>query len=426
MGVMGGVAAAVMVFTAWGCGAAPQGQAETVTVLGVWGGDELAGFQDMVAPWEKRTGREVAFTGTRNLAAILTARLQAGIPPDVAILPNPGQMMELARDGRLAALDSMLDMNVVRNEYAPAWIDLGTVDGRLYGIFMKADSKSTVWYSPSVFQSNGWVVPETWDEMIALPDRITSEGKMAPWSVAVESGEASGWPATDWIAEIVLKEFGSDVYDEWVSHDIEWTDPRLKASWEKFGRIALTPGYVPGGATGVLATNFVDGSYWPFEDPPRAAMCYLGAFARGFITEQFPGLAAGDDYSFFPFPAITPRYADAVTGGANVVVVFNDNADTRSFVEYLASAQAQQIWVARGGFTSVNRNVSLAAYPDPLARGMAEQLTGAAVFRLDADDSMPSAVQTAFWQGVLAYLQNPSRLDSILEGIETVAADAYR
>jgi alpha-glucoside transport system substrate-binding protein len=398
----------------------------TVNVLGVWGGDELASFQAMVEPWEQQTGGAMGFSGTRDLIAILTTRIQGGNPPDVAILPNPGQMVELANDGELVALDSFLDMDVIDAQYAQGWLDLGTVNGKLYGIFMKADSKSTVWYDPKVFQANGWTVPGTWDDMIALSDKILAGGKMAPWSVAVESGEASGWPATDWIEQILLHESGGEVFDQWVSHDIPWTDDHIKSAWEKFGEIALTQGYVPGGATAVLATNFVDGSYLPYEDPPKAAMYYLGAFTQGFIADQFPDLMVGEDYSFFPFPTIDPDYAGAVTGGANVVVVFKDNVSTRSFVEYLASPEAQQIWVNRGGFTAVNKNVSLDAYPNPLARKAAEQLTGATIFRFDADDNMPSAVQKAFWEGTLAYLQNPGQLDSILTNIEATAADAYQ
>jgi alpha-glucoside transport system substrate-binding protein len=396
-----------------------------VEVLGVWGGDELASFEAMVQPWEQETGGDMQFTGTRDLIAILTTRVAAGNPPDVAILPNPGQMVELAKDGKLVALDSFLEMSKIRSEYAKGWIDLGTVDNKLYGLFMKADSKGTIWYNPKTFSSKGWQTPKTWDEMIALSDKILASG-LAPWSVAIESGEASGWPATDWIGEILLHESGGAVYDQWVAHQIPWTDSRIKSAWEKFGKIVLTAGYVPGGATATLATNFVDGSYLPFEDPPKAAMYYLGAFTQGFIAEQFPNLVAGQDYAFFPFPTIDSQYAGAVTGGANVVVVFKDNKSTRSFVEYLSTAQAQEIWVKRGGFTAVNNQVSLNAYPNPLARLAAEQLTKATIFRFDADDNMPSAVQKAFWEGTLAYLQNPSQLDNILADIEARAVNAYK
>jgi alpha-glucoside transport system substrate-binding protein len=115
-----------------------------------------------------------------------------------------------------------------------------------------------------------------------------------------------------------------------------------------------------------------------------------------------------------------------VTGGADLVVAFNDNATVRSFVQYLSTAPAQEIWVERGGFTSVNNQVPLSAYPNVLAQRAAQQLSTASIFRFGAGDSMPSAVQSAWWAGVLAYLQNPGQLDSILQNIESVAVTAYQ
>jgi alpha-glucoside transport system substrate-binding protein len=404
-----------------------QPAAQSVEVLGEWGGEELASFQAVVAPWQESTGYNMSFTGTRDLIAILTTRVQAGNPPDVAILPAPGFMQELAKAGNLTPLDSFLDMTTINQEYAQGWVDLGTVNGHLYAIFMKASDKGTVWYDPKTFTANGWTIPGTWDEMISLSNNIVAQATVpaAPWSIAVESGASSGWPATDWMAEILLRKYGGDVYDSLVNHTISWTDPKVKDMWQMFGTVALTPGYVPGGATAILATNFQDGTYLPFDSPPEAAMDYLGDFTAGFISTQFPDLVPGEDYDFFPFPVITEAYSGGVTGGADLVVAFTDNPVVQSFVEYLSTAAAQVIWVDRGGFTSVNNQVSLNDYPDVLTREAAQQLTTATLFRFGAGDSMPAAVQTAWWAGVLAYLQNPSQLDSILANIESIAQTAY-
>jgi alpha-glucoside transport system substrate-binding protein len=397
-------------------------------VLGVWGGEELDSFNAMIAPWEQQTGGKVNFTGTRDLTAILTTRIEAGNPPDIAILPNPGLMAELAKEGELVPLSAFMDMNMINQDYAKGWVDLGTVDGRLYAIFVKASDKGTVWYDPKTFTANDWFVPETWDDMISLSNQIVEQEKVpaAPWSVAVESGQASGWPATDWMAEIMLLKYGGNAYDALVNHTIAWTDPMVKDMWQMFGTIVNTPGYVPGGATAVLATNFQNGTYLPFQDPPKAAMDYLGDFTAGFIATQFPDLVPGEDYSFFPFPSIDSEFAGGVTGGADLIVAFKDTPAVRSFIQYLAGADAQTIWVKRGGFTSVNNKVSLDAYPNVLTRAAAQQLTGATLFRFGAGDSMPSAVQTAWWAGVLSYLQDPSQLDSILANIDSVAATAYK
>ena len=402
-------------------------QMGSVEVLGVWGGSELESFQAMVAPWEQQTGGKMNFTGTRDLTAILTTRVQAGNPPDVAILPNPGLMQQYANNGDLKPLNDLLDMTAINQAYGQAWIDLGTVNDNLYAIFMKAANKSMVWYDPSTFNTNDWMVPSTWDDMITLSDTIVSADitPASPWAMGVESGAATGWAGTDWIAQIFLEQNGGDVYDQWVAHEIPWTDSRVKDAWQMWGDIVTTQGYVPGGATTVLATNYQDASYWPFDTPPQAAMYYEGDFVQGFITSQFPDAVAGTDYDFFPFPTINSAYAGAVTGGADLVVVFNDTPTVRSFVQYLAGADAQQIWVERGGFTSVNNNVPLSAYPDEIAKKSVQQLLDASLFRFGAGDSMPSAMQTAWWTGIQNYLQDPSSLDSILSDLETTAMTAY-
>jgi len=399
----------------------------SVEVLGTWGGEELASFNAMVAPWQEQTGGVVNFTGTRDLNAILTTRLQANNPPDIAILPNPGLMQQLANQGDLIALNNFLDMTTINADYSKGWVDLGTVNGNLYTIFMKASSKGTIWYDPKTFTANNWTIPQTWDEMIALSDQIVADQLTPayPWSIAVSSGAASGWPGADWIDQIFLSKYGPDVSDQWVNHGIPWTDSRIKDAFQMFGQVALTSGYVPGGATAILATNFQDGSYLPFETPPQAAMDYLGDFTAGFISTQFPSLVAGSDYNFYPFPVINGNYTNAVTGGADLVVAFKDTPAVRSLVEYLSTAAAQDIWVKRGGFTSVNNKVPLSDYPDVVSQNAASQLSSAAIFRFSQDDAMPAAVENAYWAAVLSYLQNPSDLDSILQGVETVAAANY-
>ena len=399
----------------------PSPSIGTVSVIHQWvSGGEPESFRAVVSLWENLTGGKVVDVGTRDILDILTIRVAGGNPPDMAVLAAPGTMEEFARDGKLVALDSFLDMDKIKNEYSQTWIDMCTVEGKLYAIPYKAANKATVWYNPKVFQANGLEVPETWEEMIALSDQLVASG-LSPWSIGVESGGTSGWPGTDWIGQILLSESGPEVYDQWVNHEIPWTDSWVKSAWEKFGQIALTPGYAHGGADFVLSTNFVSASYLPFKSPPEAAMYFLGSFAQGFIESQFPNLVIEEDYSFFPFPSINPQYKGAVTSGADLLVMFNDNEASRSLMEYLASAEAQEIWVGRGGFTSPNKQVSLASYPDALAAEVAEQVTSAEIVRFDADDIWGGDLQAVFFQGVLDYLADPSRLDSILQEIEAMA-----
>ena len=391
--------------------------------MGVWGGDELKAFRSVVAEWEKRTGGRVEFEGTRDLAAILRARVMGGNPPDLAILPNPALMRAFARTGALKSIDTILERSGIRNNYSSAWVQMGTVGGTLLGLFVKGTVKSTVWYNPKEFAANRWGVPKTWEGLLSLSDRIVSEGK-TPWSIAVESGGASGWPATDWIQEIFLRESGPARYDQWVNHEIPWTHDQVRSAFRKFGQIALTRGYVTGGVEAILATHFIEGAYLLFQRPPRATMYLLGGFTQGFIAKQFPRLKPGEGYDFFPFPVIDPRYEGAVTGAADVVVMFRDTVATRSLLKYLATGKAWTPWARRGGYASPNRSLGLEAYPDPLARKVATLLTTSPVFRFDADDLMPAEVQKSFWKGTMGYLRRPEELDAILEETEEVAKEA--
>ena len=397
---------------------------KTVNVLGPWSGSELKDFQDVVTPWEKETDYTMAFVSTRDLNAVLTTRLEGGDPPEVTILPNPGFMHELANTNKLISLDTFLDMNRIKNDYARAWLDLGRYRGKLYGIFYKATSKGTVWYSPKNFKAKGYSVPKTWEEAIALSHKIVSEGG-TPWVIGAESGAATGWPLTDWIEIILLNQFGPEIYDKWVAHEIPWTAPGIRRSFETLGRIVHTPKYVYGGPAGVLATNFIYGSYVPYTTPPGAYMNYLGGFAQAFIKKQYPNLRPGEDYAFFPFPTIEPRYAGGVTGGADVIVLTKDTPGARSFIQYLSTARAQEIWVKKGGFIASNKSAKLDAYPDLIAKQMALQLANARVFRFDGSDLMPAKVSDAFWKATLEYLNNPAGLDKILQSVEEVASDAY-
>ncbi len=399
-------------------------KASSVDLLTLWGGTELDAFNQVIAPFKSQKKIDVRIESSRDQDAILTSRIRGNNPPDIAILPNPGKMQQLAQQNHLIKMDSFLNMDTVRKDYAKAWIDLGSYNNSFYALFYKAANKGTIWYSPNQFKAAGYSVPQTWNDLLSLSDKIAQSGKY-PWSMGVESSASSGWPATDWIAEIYLNKHGPDMYDKWTSHKIPWTDSSIKDSFQEFGKIVTGNHYVNGGPQSILATNFQPASYAPFNNPPQAYMYYLGDFTAGFITKQFSSAKAGSDFDFFAFPTINTQYKGAVTGGADVVVALKDNTAVRDLISYLATASAQEIWVKQGGFTSPNKSVNLSAYPDDVSRKSAQMLTSASTFRFGAGDLMPPAVQQQFWKGMLTYIGDTNQLDSVLSGIESVAQQAY-
>lgn len=393
-------------------GGGDGGDQGTVSVLGIWGDEELASFEAMVAGW----GGQMDFTGTRDITAILTTRVEGGNAPDVAIPAEIGLFQQFAAEGLLTPLAECEGLEeTIRDNYPQAFIDLGTVDGTLYGFFMKADTKATVFYNPTFFSDNSLeplTDASTFDDLIALSDEILGTGT-PPWSMGQEAGAGSGFPGSDTIQQIFINEAGAEAYDQIVAGDVPYTDPAMRDAWDKFGQIALTDGYtVQGGGAGINATPFMDSAYPPFQSPPAAGMVHLGGFAAGFITDQFPDAQPGTDFDFFPWPG------GAVTGGANIAYAFNSDPATCSFLNYIASAEAQQVWVERGGFTSVNNQVSLDGYPDDVARAQAQQLLEAETFRFDMDDAIGGAGQQAIFAGIIQYLSDPGSLDSILASVE--------
>ncbi len=391
-----------------------------VNVLGTWGGDELSAFQEVVFPFTEETGIGMAFEGTRDLAAVLTTRVEAGNPPDLAVLPNPGQMQEFARRNELVAIDSFLDTEQLRDDYAQVWLDLASHEDNLYGLFYKASVKSLVWYVPDNFAANGYEIPQTWDEMIALSDQIVADGG-TPWCLGIESAAASGWPATDWVEDIMLRTAGPEVYDQWVNHEIPWTSDPVREAVSLFGQIARTEDYVVGGAAGVNAINFGDSPADLFRDPPG---CYMHRQAS-FITDFFPEEVTAEEYDFFPFPQIDPEYGAPMLGGADLIVMFNDTPEARQLLEYLVTPEAQEIWAERGGFLSPNKRVNPEVYPNDITRRQAELLVETEIFRFDASDLMPAAVGSgAFWSGMVDYVAGDD-LDEVLQDVEAAASDAY-
>ncbi|MBO0782343.1 MAG: carbohydrate ABC transporter substrate-binding protein [Ktedonobacteraceae bacterium] len=402
----------------------PQ-KVSSIDVLVEYGGSELDSFNAINAAFKQKTGITVKPESTRDLPTVLNTRVRGNNPPDICGMPTLDLFHSMADQGKVVPLDGFIDMNKYKQDYSQAWIDLASWKGKLYAVLPKANGKTTIWYNPKTFEAAGGTVPQTWDEMIALSDKLAKSGKY-PWSLGVESAASSGWPAADWISEIYMNKYGHDMYLKWVKHEIPWTDPSIKDAIQMFGKIAQGNHYVNGAPKSILTTNFQNSTYAPYTSPPQAYMCYLGDFAAGFITSQFKNLKPGTDYNFFNFPTINPQYKGAITGGADIVVAMKDNDGTRQYMQYLATAEAQTIWVKRGGSTAVNKSVNLSDYPDDVSRQSAQVLSAATAVELSVGDLVPSSLQSAYWKGLLQYIQHPDQLDSILSSLESSAKSAYQ
>lgn len=387
-----------------------------VTVIGTWGGAEEEAFLAMVAPFEERTGVDVQYTGTRDINTVLSAGVQSGILPDVAGLPGPGQMAEWARQGALIDLKTVLEYETYVAETSPAFVELGTVDDQLVGVFIKSAIKGLIWYNPNVWTGGDL---DSWDEVVAAAE--AHEGADAGWCIGLESGAASGWPGTDWIEDFVIRQSGPEVYDAWYQGQHPWTSPEIRQAFEAYGE-AVANSF--GGSQYALATAFGDAAQPMFTDPPGCLFHHQASFMAGEFFPNYPSSPQpGEDFDFFIMPTINPDFQGALTGAGDLFGMFHDTPQARALMQWLVTAEAQQIWVDRGG--AISGNTMVTEYPDPVSQKSAEALATSEVFRFDASDLMPEAMNSAFWQAVLDYTQNPGQLDAILQRLDEVQADAY-
>ncbi len=397
----------------------------TVSVLAIWGGSEQDAFMAMLEPFTEQTGIEVQYEGTRDLGAVLNTRISGGAPPDVAGLPNPGQMIELARAGSLQPLDDVLDMNMMNEQYDAGFVELTQVDGQTYGIFTKAAVKSLVWYNPKAMDAAGYTIPTTWEEMQALEDQIIADGK-TPWCIGVDGGGGCGWPATDWVEDILLHQAGPEVYDQWVNHEIPWTDPAIRQAFETFGEFVHDDTMVFGGPQTVIATNFGQAFNPMFEEDPGCYLFKQANFITTFFTDQFPDLVAGEDYNFFVFPTIEESAGQPLLVAGDLFGMFNDTPQARALMQYLVTTDAHEIWAARGGFLSANRTLDPSVYPDQITQQIGQMLAEATAVRFDASDLMPEGVNSVFSTQVLQFPGSPDTIDTVLQTIENQAAESYQ
>jgi alpha-glucoside transport system substrate-binding protein len=397
----------------------------SVTVLAEWTGGEQASFLAMIAPFETATGVKIEYTGTRDLPAVLTTRVQGGNPPDLSVMPTPGEMRVLATNGDLVDLSTVLNMSDINKWYSSGWLDLGTVDGKLVGVFVKTAIKGLIWYDPKVFDANNYQVPALWSDMISLSKTIADSGT-TPWCVALESGAATGWPGTDWLEDIVLRQAGATVYNGWWQGTVKWTSPEIKTAWQTWGEIVATPGMVFGGPNTMLSTNFGDVGNGLFTSPPQCDMAHQAIFITSFFQAGTPGIQPVTDFDFFGFPPFEANQPLATETSGDMMAMLNQTPQSEALMRYLATPEAQAIWAQRGGgYQSANSAVPISLYPDPLTQRASKRLADAQVTVFDASDNMPNAMQSAFYTAIVDYIQNPSSLDSILQNLDSVQQSAY-
>ncbi|MBI4769066.1 MAG: hypothetical protein HY784_01285, partial [Chloroflexi bacterium] len=343
--------------------------------------------------------------------ALLDTKVQAGTPPDIAFW-NVSQLVQY--QDKLAPMDQL---GVHKDSYAQFFVDGGTVAGKWLGLPVKADIKTIIWYSPVVFTAKGYAVPQTWAELDALAEKMVANGDV-PWSMGMESGDATGWTGSDFIQDILLVEQGPGYVTDLLTGKVAYNDAGVKEAYETYLKWAADAKYTVGGAQGTLSTGFLDAIYKVFSDPPEAMMVKQSGFAGGEVAKKYPDLQAGTDYDFFGVPG-----AQGVQGGADWMMAFSDTPAVKALVAYLSSAEGGVNW-AKAGFDLSPNKAAAGNYPDAAAQKKGDILANAQGFTPDIGDTIPGGFGKAEWTAIVNSV-NGKDLQAELDAAAGVQAEAF-
>ncbi|MGH2873852.1 MAG: extracellular solute-binding protein [Solirubrobacteraceae bacterium] len=392
-----------------------------LTVAGVWNGQEGSDFARVLGLFEQRTGINVSYAyETHAIATKLMNLIREQCAPDVALLPQPGTMNELAAAGALKPLDRNV-VDIVRRNYSRAWQQLGAEHGRLYGVWFKGAAKSMIWYRPAAFKAAGIKsVPRTWQQLLADAERLRAAG-IQPFAI----GGGDGWTLTDWFSNIYLATAGPVRYQELADNRISWTSPSVKHALTLLSQIIGNPS-ISGSRVASARTTFPRSVSDVFGSRPKAAMVFEGDFVSSFL----PHTRRGQHARFFNFPGTRPEKSAPIEVGGDVAVVLKSSPEAQRLAAFLASPAAAEVWIRRGGFISANRGVPVSAYPNDLLRRLSRRLVDAHSVRFGLSDQEPAAFGSDPYQGMWAifqtFLAHPHEQTQVTRRLEIGATAAAR
>jgi alpha-glucoside transport system substrate-binding protein len=400
-----------------GNGGTASGDKNVEIVFG-FGGDQSKGFQQSLAAFEQSSGIKIKFTeASQSFDTLIRTRVAANNLPDIALFPQPGILKDFVSQNKMTDLSTQLDVEKLKSEFVNGTLDAGKVDGKYYGVPVSYNLKSLVFYPKKAWAAKGYTVPTTLDELTTLSNKIKSDGT-TPWCFGIESSAATGWPATDWLEQYMLNLSGPETYDKWVSHEIPFNDPAVKAAAQAFETLVLGDGNVLGGRKSVASTAFATSANPMFKNPPG---CYLHRQGN-FITQSgfFPKNIVADidnEVGVFQFPGKTAA-EKPMLGGGDLAAVFNGkDDDTKAVMKFLTGADYKG-WSESAGFLSPRKDFPVANYKSKLTQSIADLGAKATVFRFDGSDQMPGAVGSgSFWKGMVAWISGQQDIDTALKTI---------
>jgi alpha-glucoside transport system substrate-binding protein len=378
----------------------------------------LDGLEKALAPKAKEAGITVKWSKVENINQLIMTKIQANDTPDIAFIPQPGVVADIVDRGAAQPLDDVVDPSALESSMVPGTLDAGTVDDQLYGLLVSMNVKSLVFYNKKAWDEAGYEAPQSIDELNQLTEQIKSDGE-TPWCMGIESDTATGWPATDWFEDLVMRYGGPEEYNAWVTHETPFDSDVVRESAAEFEELMFTEGNVLGGRDAITSTNFGTAGNPMFDKAgPSCWMYKQGSFITGFFPEEVKkDLDA--NVGVFGFPPAETGGENPVLGGGDLAMLLSDKSAASDVMAMLSETEIGNDAAGSSSFISPHKDFDVSLYPDEVTRSVADVAYSSTAFLFDGSDQMPGEVGAgSFWKEMTAWISGQQELDATLTNID--------
>ena len=393
----------------------------TVTATGPFVDQDAQKFNATMADFEAKTGITIQYTGSKEFEASIKAAIDGGTAPDIIDFPQPGLLASFAAQGKITDLSQYLDVAAIKANYNPYWINQSMMPGKdgtpiMAGVWERVNGKGFVYYPKKAWDAAGYKVPTTYDELKTLMDQMVKDGS-TPWCIGIESGAATGWVATDWIENIMLRTTTPENYDAWVQGKLPFSSPEVTHAAQIMADIWTNPKYVYGGTATIVKTSFGDSTLPMFD--AKGPKCFMNMNGN-FITSFFPtGLVGGVDYGAFYFPPIDPQYGSPMEVAGDIWGATTTRPEVMAVMQYFTKGEHLKVWMQQGGAIAPQKDADLNWYGSPIDKVVGAAIVNAGTLRFDGSDAMPGAVGAGtFWKEMTSFVSGSEDLTTALKNID--------
>ena len=414
-------AASLFLVTACGGGGGGGGGSDSKTVT-VWSSTDplvFEGLKKQVVAKAKAQGITVNMQKVDNINQLIMTKIQANDTPDIALIPQPGVVGDIVKRGAAQPLDDVLDMGALQKTMTPGTLEAGTFNDKLYGLLVSMNVKSLVYYPKQAWDKAGYQVPQSLGELETLTNKIKSDGT-PPWCFAIGSDAATGWPATDWFEDLIMRYGGPSGYNKWVTHQTKFDSPLVKQAANEFEKLLLTNGNTAGGRGSISSTSFGDADNPMWDNPPGCFMLKQGNFiiSKDFLPSK---VVANVDKNIgvYYFPPAQAGGVKPVLGGGDLATLLSDTDSAKKVMQILADPSVGEKAAPSSSFISPHKTFDQSLYPSDLTRQTANIAYKSDQFLFDGSDQMPGAVGAGtFWKDMTSWISGQESLNQALTNID--------